>query len=370
MASIRTLTPLTLNLVCFINAYTVIYALTLVSMAPIRASRSLNFFSVICRRLCGICWDCHPGKVIFLAYESPYLLIFVIYYWKTAIKIFQGFSLVYHVWSNDWGTDDSSFVQNTHDWHFGDSVKCLEHPSLKSLDRFERTELLKARGASRRKNLWSLRREVRHAAYRSSGDVEMDAWSFWHTSCCSVLPYAVFTGVPMMALLEGISAVHWYQHGHLLVLSLIVAAMNAAGTVVGIYLIDHFGRRKLALSSLSGVIVALVLSAAVFLQTSGSSTRLCRWMAVLGLAMYIAFFAPGMGPLPWIVNSEIYPELYRGFLWGNIGEHELGFKSHCHPEFSLDHRSFGHRCYFLDTVGHGGSCVLSLWRCLCWRPRA
>ncbi|KAI3763986.1 hypothetical protein L2E82_13984 [Cichorium intybus] len=36
-------------------------------------------------------------------------------------------------------------------------------------------------------------------------------------------------------------------------LSLIIALMNAADTVVGIDLIDHFGRRKLALSSLSGV---------------------------------------------------------------------------------------------------------------------
>ncbi|KAF2300188.1 hypothetical protein GH714_010556 [Hevea brasiliensis] len=37
-----------------------------------------------------------------------------------------------------------------------------------------------------------------------------------------------------------------------LLLSLIVAAMNAAGSILGIYLIDHFGRRKLALSSLTG----------------------------------------------------------------------------------------------------------------------
>ncbi|GFY81412.1 inositol transporter 1 [Actinidia rufa] len=102
-----------------------------------------------------------------------------------------------------------------------------------------------------------------------------------------------------------------------LLLSLIVAAMNAAGTVVGIYLIDHFGRRKLALSSLSGVIVALiVLSVAFFLQPSGSSTGLYGWMAVLGLALYIAFFAPGMGPVPWTVNSEIYPESYRGICGG------------------------------------------------------
>uniref|UniRef100_A0A7N8WJR7 Solute carrier family 2 member 13b n=1 Tax=Mastacembelus armatus TaxID=205130 RepID=A0A7N8WJR7_9TELE len=31
------------------------------------------------------------------------------------------------------------------------------------------------------------------------------------------------------------------------------------------------------------------------------------WMVMLGLILYLAFFAPGMGPMPWTVNSEIYP---------------------------------------------------------------
>ena len=31
------------------------------------------------------------------------------------------------------------------------------------------------------------------------------------------------------------------------------------------------------------------------------------WIAVLALCMYIATFAPGMGPMPWTINSEIYP---------------------------------------------------------------
>lgn len=102
-----------------------------------------------------------------------------------------------------------------------------------------------------------------------------------------------------------------------LLLSLIVAGMNAGGTVVGIYLIDHFGRKKLALSSLFGVIVSLViLAGAFFAQTPGSSNGIYGWLAVIGLALYIAFFAPGMGPVPWTVNSEIYPEQYRGICGG------------------------------------------------------
>ncbi|KAJ8393395.1 hypothetical protein AAFF_G00061170 [Aldrovandia affinis] len=31
------------------------------------------------------------------------------------------------------------------------------------------------------------------------------------------------------------------------------------------------------------------------------------WVVLLGLMLYLACFAPGMGPMPWTVNSEIYP---------------------------------------------------------------
>ena len=35
------------------------------------------------------------------------------------------------------------------------------------------------------------------------------------------------------------------------------------------------------------------------------------WVAIISLVIYIAFFAPGMGPLPWTINSEIYPNWAR-----------------------------------------------------------
>lgn len=102
-----------------------------------------------------------------------------------------------------------------------------------------------------------------------------------------------------------------------LLLSLAVAGTNAVGSIVGIFCIDHFGRRKLALSSLSGVIVSLlVLAGAFFLQSHDSSNSLYGWLAVVGLALYIAFFSPGMGPVPWTVNSEVYPQQYRGICGG------------------------------------------------------
>lgn len=40
------------------------------------------------------------------------------------------------------------------------------------------------------------------------------------------------------------------------------------------------------------------------------------WLALVGLSLYILFFSPGMGTVPWLVNSEIYPLRFRGICGG------------------------------------------------------
>lgn len=180
-----------------------------------------------------------------------------------------------------------------------------------------------------------------------------------------------------------------------LLLSLVTSGLNAAGSIVSIYLIDRTGRRKLAIVSLSGVVIALAVLCGIFYHTTTHSpevtptitsnlqdytcpdyssatnanswhcmdclaassptcgfcasatdkllpgecvisndtlkdicqgddrlwyTRGCPsktgWLALCGLALYIIFFSPGMGSVPWLVNSEIYPLRYRGICGG------------------------------------------------------
>ncbi|EYU45216.1 hypothetical protein MIMGU_mgv1a0050001mg, partial [Erythranthe guttata] len=155
--------------------------------------------------------------------------------------------------------------------------------------------------------------------------------SFWDVFTSKELRLAFFAGAGIQAFQQftGINTVMYYSptivqmagfnsNRLALLLSLIVAFMNALGTILGIYLIDNFGRKKLALSSLFGVTISLIVLAVAFMLDPSNSTNglLYGWIAVIGLGLYISFFAPGMGPVPWTVNSEIYPEAYRGVCGG------------------------------------------------------
>lgn len=82
--------------------------------------------------------------------------------------------------------------------------------------------------------------------------------------------------------LVGINTVMYYSptivelagyasHETALLLSSLVAAVNAIGTVAGILLIDHSGRRRLAIFSLLGVIAALCMLSAAFHLASVNS---------------------------------------------------------------------------------------------------
>lgn len=47
----------------------------------------------------------------------------------------------------------------------------------------------------------------------------------------------------------------------------------------------------------------------------GVTTQYCHapfsWIAIVGMVLYLLFYAPGMGPNPWTINSEIYPSWAR-----------------------------------------------------------
>lgn len=176
-----------------------------------------------------------------------------------------------------------------------------------------------------------------------------------------------------------------------LALSLITSGLNALGSIVSMVTVDRYGRRKLMIISMIGIIVCLLALTVVFYETaahapsisslessqfggnatcssyltaSDASSWNCMtclkassecgycaaapnellpgaclaaneatkgacgaehrvWftkgcpskiggLAVALMGLYIIMYSPGMGTVPWIVNSEIYPLRYRG----------------------------------------------------------
>jgi sugar porter (SP) family MFS transporter len=89
-----------------------------------------------------------------------------------------------------------------------------------------------------------------------------------------------------------------------------IGLVNVVLTLVAMQLIDRIGRRPLLLLSLAGMTVGLVVLgiAFAFPQLAGN----LGWIAVSSLMLYVGSFAVGLGPVFWLVLSEIYPLRIRG----------------------------------------------------------
>ena len=84
-----------------------------------------------------------------------------------------------------------------------------------------------------------------------------------------------------------------------------IGVVNVLMTVIAMRLIDRMGRRPLLLIGIAGMAVTLGALGVVFHapSQSGSLARL----AVISMMLYVASFAISLGPIFWLLISEIYP---------------------------------------------------------------
>ncbi len=89
-----------------------------------------------------------------------------------------------------------------------------------------------------------------------------------------------------------------------------VGIANVVLTLVAMQLIDRVGRRPLLLASLAGMGLSLFVLGLAFALPRFSGSL--GWIAVGSLMVYVGSFAVGLGPVFWLVLSEIYPLQIRG----------------------------------------------------------
>jgi SP family arabinose:H+ symporter-like MFS transporter len=89
--------------------------------------------------------------------------------------------------------------------------------------------------------------------------------------------------------------------------TVLVGLVNLVFTIVAIWVVDRAGRKPLLLVASAGMGVALTALGGAFVRHAFEGP----WVLLLVL-VYVASFAVAMGPVVWVVLSEIFPTDIRG----------------------------------------------------------
>jgi SP family arabinose:H+ symporter-like MFS transporter len=92
-----------------------------------------------------------------------------------------------------------------------------------------------------------------------------------------------------------------------LLANVIIGTVNFLFTIVAMVFLDRWGRRAILIIASGGMAIALTFLV-IGLNVDGISPVLMLASTLL----YVAFFALGMGPGPWLIISEIFPTKVRG----------------------------------------------------------
>jgi len=135
-------------------------------------------------------------------------------------------------------------------------------------------------------------------------------------------------GLAILSQFTGINAIIYYgprimeeagiQLSDALGGQVIIGIVNVLATIVAILQIDKFGRKRLMQGGITGMFISLVVVGVLFL--TGHSQG---FLLLVFILTFIASFAIGIGPVIWVLLSEIYPTRVRGramsvatlFLW-------------------------------------------------------
>lgn len=85
-----------------------------------------------------------------------------------------------------------------------------------------------------------------------------------------------------------------------------IGVINVAATFIAIGLVDRAGRKPLLIAGLAGMILSLAIVALAF-DEAGKGGETLSVLTVGAVGAYIVSFAFSLGPVVWLMISEIYP---------------------------------------------------------------
>lgn len=137
-----------------------------------------------------------------------------------------------------------------------------------------------------------------------------------------IMPFVVGVGIMFAQICTGINTIIYYAPtifktaGFDSNLTAIYATtgigvVNFVMTIVAVFFTDRLGRKPLLYFGLTGVMLSLFALGTSFAFADVLGTSL-KWVAVGSLVTYIICFAMSLGPIGWILVSEVFPLKIRG----------------------------------------------------------
>ena len=150
----------------------------------------------------------------------------------------------------------------------------------------------------------------------SGAKVVLKKWMF--------MPLVVAIGIMIAQICTGINVIICYapkifqsvgfdDPSAAMKITIVIGVVNFLMTFVAMYLTDKVGRKPLLLSG--SIIMGLSMFLFAFSSLFGTQLGDCsKWLAVAAIIGFICSFAYSMGPVAWVLVSEIFPLEAKGFL--------------------------------------------------------
>lgn len=148
--------------------------------------------------------------------------------------------------------------------------------------------------------------------------------SSWKELFSERLRIPLFIGIGIFAIQQfsGINAIIYYStdifkqlfsDSDATIATVGVGVVNTLATILGMRFLDKWGRKPLLYTGLIGTAICLGTVGLAFYFQDSLPAGLRQIMLVGGIYTYIIFFAISLGPLGWLLISEVYPLKIRGF---------------------------------------------------------
>ena len=186
-----------------------------------------------------------------------------------------------------------------------------------------------------------------------------------------IMPFVVGIGIMFAQICTGINTIIYYaptifkvagfdSNLNAIYATTGIGVVNFLMAVVAIFFTDKIGRKPLLYFGLTGVMLSLISLGSAFAFEAALGENL-KYVAVGSLVAYIICFAMSLGPIGWIIVSEVFPLKIRGIAMSICTVANFAFNFFVVGSFPILIHNIGGACTFWGFAAVSFLCILFVY---------